>query len=74
MIWARPRLFIKVTFLKHFALEVWVSIIINNPPGPQKKYALERSVKTIAKLKGIPRTTPQNNNPTQADSIVILSV
>ena len=26
MISARPRILIKVTFLKHFALEVWVSI------------------------------------------------
>ena len=29
MITARPRILIKVTFLKHFALEVWVSIIKN---------------------------------------------
>ena len=28
MILARPRILIKVTFLKHFALEVWVSIVI----------------------------------------------
>ena len=27
MILARPRLLITVTFLKHFALEVWVSIV-----------------------------------------------
>ena len=27
MISARPRLLFKVTFLKHFALEVWVSIV-----------------------------------------------
>ena len=28
MISARPRVLIKVTFLKHFALEVWVSICL----------------------------------------------
>ena len=28
MLSARPRILIKVTFLKHFALEVWVSIFL----------------------------------------------
>ena len=31
MITARPRILIKVTFLKHFALEVWVSILAQTP-------------------------------------------
>ena len=30
MITARPPILIKVTFLKHFALEVWVSIFSSN--------------------------------------------
>ena len=29
MILTRPRILIEVTFLKHFALEVWVSIVPN---------------------------------------------
>ena len=32
MISARPRISIKVTFLKHFALEVWVSIHLGFVP------------------------------------------
>ena len=33
MISARPRILVKVTFLKHFALEVWVSICLHFLPN-----------------------------------------
>ena len=54
MISTRPRILIKVTFLKHFALEVWVSIYDLKRKGksPRKNGVLQgfelRTLSTIA--------------------------
>ena len=49
MILARPHILIKVTFMKHFALEVWVSIYVQACKKNEKllKFSLTHSIASL---------------------------